>query len=265
MGLNPGGSANYSWNFSNPNNPGFSLEFVGTVVAVQEKQHMDWNNNGGPRTPAFWSNGDPKMDIRIAFADPEGNLKTFQFAEASKKQAQNPNNTHVVFAKLTGSMMGLVGKTIHIMTWPANPETNQPWGIGNPRIFAAGLVDGVTYELAQPLPDEFKVPKLLADTGASGGQPTPPHVGQYYAAPTFQPQQQYRPMQQQQYQQPMQPQFQQQYQQPMQPQYQQPTIQQMPPQSPMTAQMPQGMDPMVAAAMQAVGAQNVQPYDNIPF
>ena len=289
MGLNPGGSASYSWNYSNSQNPGFSLEFVGTVVAVQEKQHMDWNNNGGPRTPAFWSNGDPKMDIRIAFADPEGNLKTFQFPEASKKQAANPNNTHVIFSNLAGGVMNLIGKTVHIMTWPANPETGAPWGIGNPRIFSAGLVPDVTYELAQPLPDEFKVPKLLADTAVSGGQPVPPMVGQYYGTPTFQPRQQpqYQQQVQPQYQQPMPyqqmpqqvPQMQPQYQQPtpyqqmpqqapqMQPQYQQPTIQQLPPQqAPMTAQMPSGMDPMVAAAMQAVGAQNVQPvYPDIPF
>ena len=288
MSLNPGGMS-YGWNHTNRENPEFSLELVGTVVAIQEKQHMNWNNSGGPRTPAFWDNGDPKMDIRIAFATPEGRLKTFQFGKASRKQAQNPKNTHVMLANLGGGRMeNLIGKTLHIMTWEVNPETGQAWGLGNPRLFTAGIVPDVTYELADPLPDEFKVPRLLADSGASGGQPAAPQMhGNFYAAPRaqqyaqppqqyVQPQQQYAPQQYQQpmpqygYQQPPQQMMPQQYQQPMpqyQPQPQQaPAMQQMPPQAvPQSAPMPSGMDPMVAQAMQAVGATNVQPYDDIPF
>lgn len=286
MSLNPGGMS-YGWNHTNRENPEFSLELVGTVVAIQEKQHMNWNNTGGSRTPAFWDNGDPKMDIRIAFATPEGQLKTFQFGKASRKQSQNPRNTHVMLANLgNGRMENLIGKTIHIMTWDVNPETGQAWGLGNPRLYTAGIVPDVTYELAEPLPDEFKVPKLYADNGASGGQSAAPQMhGNFYAGPRVQqpPMQQYQqpymPLPQQPYQlQPQQPsmqQYQQPYmpmpQQPYQPQPQQqppmqqmPTVQQMPP-IPQTAQMPQGMDPMVAQAMRAVGAQNVQPYSDIPF
>ena len=288
MSLNPGGMSSYGWNHTNKENPEFSLELIGTVVAIQEKQHMDWNNAGGPRTPAFWSDGNPKMDIRMAFATPEGQLKTFQFGKASRKQAQNPRNTHVMLATLGGGRMeNLIGKTLHIMTWEVNPETGQSWGLGNPRLYTAGIVPDVTYELAEPLPDEFKVPQLYADTGASGGQAAPQMHGNFYAGPRVQqqpPMQQYQQpymsMPQQPYQ--SQPQYQQppmqQYQQPMQQQYQpqpyqpqpqqQPPMQQMPAVQPPISQaapMPQGMDPMVAQAMRAVGAQNVQPYSDIPF
>jgi len=255
MALNPGG-ASYNWNYSNDQRDGFSLEMTGTVVSIQEVQAREWDQQARrPGKPKTWPDGNPVWNIRMGFAQPDGSLKTFTFAEAGKKQMSGEKpSVHVSLYNLTGNMMDLMGKTIHIKTWPNNPTTGQAWGFGNPRLFDVELVDDVVYELKVPLPDEYTVPKLLADDGAHGGQPVaqtpqqiqvpqvPPMQGQFYAPP----------MPQQYAQQPM-------YQQPM------PTIQAMPPQ---TAPMPQGMDPAVATAMQMAGAQNVQPvgvYEDIPF
>ena len=268
MALNPGSAASYNWNYSNQEKDGFSLELTGTVVSMQEVQAREWNpQTRQPGKPKTWPDGNPVWNIRIGFALPDGNLKSITFMEAGAKQRSGEKpSLHMQLFNLTGNMNDLMGKTVHLWTWPSHPDTGQAWGMGNPRLFGCELVDGA-YELKVPLPEDFKVPKLLADDGAHGGQPVaqapqqiqvpqmPPMQGQFYAPPISQypqpPQyQQYIPQQQPQYQQPMYP-------------APQPTIQAMPPQS---APMPQGMDPAVAQAMQMTGAQNVQPvYEDIPF
>lgn len=273
MSLNPTGlGVNHNWNYSKQDRDGFSLELYGTIVSLQEVQARVYTMNGQPGRPDFWPDGNPKWNIRVGFATPDGSLKSLTFQKAGKKQisGEKPSVHMQLFNLTNGNMMDLIGKTVHMWTWPANPNTGQAWGQGNPRLFGVEEVPDVKYELAQPLPEEFTVPELLANDGASGGQPTPP-----------QPQQVVVP-QQVQYQQPAntyQPQYQQAYMtapQPVQqPQVmmQQPVIQQqpVPQQQATTAQMPQGMDPVVAQAMQAVGAQNVQPIDpyandaDVPF
>ena len=47
MAINPTTSSN-SWNYSNPDNPGYSTELVGTVVAIQEVQAMNFGPGGKP-------------------------------------------------------------------------------------------------------------------------------------------------------------------------------------------------------------------------
>ena len=278
MSLNPNGATSYNWNYSKPDRDGFSLELIGTVVSVQEVQARHYNpGSNQPGAPRFWPDGNPVFNMRVGFAVPDGSLKTITFMRGGSKRK---SGLHWQLYELVGNMDNLIGKTIHIWTWPNNPETGQPWGQGNPRLFGCELADG-HFELASPLPDEYKVERLLCNDAVHGGQPTPPApqqmqtpqappmYGQFYAPPTAQ-----------QFQQPMQYQQSMQYQQPMmqqQPMVQQPVMQQpqpaiqaMPPQ---TAPMPQGMDPAVAAAMQSVGAVNVQPAgdpysiydDDIPF
>lgn len=302
MSLNPSGMGGTSWNMSDPNKEGYSLELWGTVVSLQEVQARDYNpNSNQPGRPSFWPDGNPKMNIRVGFATPDGSLKTVTFAKAGKKQVSGEKpSLHMQLFNLTNhNMMELMGKTLHLWTWPANPQTGQVWGRGNPRLFGVEEVtDGTKYELAGQLPPEYLVPELFANDGVQGGAPNPqmiqqpqvpPMQGGYYAPPVPQPMQQPYPYTQQQpaqYQpQPMQP--------PMQPQPMpqqvapvpqamapqgmgapapMPATQAMPPQ-PASAPMPQGMDPAVAAAMQAVGAINVQPVvddasvydDDIPF
>lgn len=271
MSLNPGGAGNYTWHYSNPDQPDFSLELVGTVVAMQERQAREWDNaSKRPGRAKFFSSGKPVMNIRMTFALENGSIKTFEFAKAgSKQQSGEKPSVHMDFYKLSNfNFDNLYGRTFKIVTWPANPVTGERWGLNNPRLFEITEVPGVSYEPKVLVPDELKIPELFADDGASGGQANAPQqapqqapqmYGQYYASPTPQPVYQQPVYQQPVYQQPApQPQ---QYQQPV---YQQP--QPMPVQQAMQPQMPQGMDPVVAAAMQAVGATNVQPvYEDIPF
>ena len=285
MALNPGGNSNYSWHYS-AKHEDRTLELVGTIVSLQEIQAREFSMGGQPGRPAFWHDGKPKMNIRVGLATPEGQLKSITFSKAGKKQisGEKPSLHMQLFNVSGGNMSNLIGKTIHIWTWDADPETGMNWGQGNPRKFGLELVPDVAYELTMQLPDEFKVPALYANDGVAGGQPVapapqqmqqppmPPMQGQYFAPPMVQ--QQPRPMQQPypynmqqpaQYQpQPMQPQPMQQMpqmqpqMQPQMPQQPMPAVQAMPPQQAMTAPMPQGMDPAVMAAMQAAGATNVQ-------
>ncbi len=305
MSLNPSGMGGTSWNFSKPDKEGYSLELWGTVVSLQEVQAREYNPYGNqPGRPAFWPDGNPKMNIRMGLATPDGSLSSITFGKAGKKQQSGEKpSLHMQLFNLTNhNMMELIGKTLHLWTWPANPNTGQTWGQGNPRLFGVEEVTDVKYELTGQLPPEYLVPELYANDAVQGGQPVapspqqmqqPPMQGQFYAPPTAQPQQyQQSPMQQyQQHQQPQpmaQPQPQMapapqamapQQAQPMMPQGAagaqppMPTTQAMPPQQ-AGAPMPAGMDPAVAQAMQAVGAVNVQPViegpssvydDDIPF
>lgn len=235
MSLNPGGN-NYSWNYSKPDKPGYSTLLVGTVLAIQEVQKMGYTTNGQPGAPEFWSDGNPKMNIRLALATETGELKTFTFQPAGKEQKTGRKpSVHIDLYHLTGDtdMMNLIGKTIGISTKEGH------YGQGNPRPWEVGFVDAGPFELANELPSDFKVPRILANSAVSGGQMQQPQQPQPmgYARLQQQPVMQQPVMQQQ----------------PM--MQQQPVMQQ---QSAMQQQMPQGMDPSVAAAMQQMGAVNVQ-------
>lgn len=279
MSLNPGGTGNYAWRYS-PKHEDRTLELWGTVVSLQEVQAREFNyGSNQPGRPAFWPDGNPKMNIRVGFATPDGSLKSVTFNKAGKKQVsgEKPSLHMQLFNLTNGNMMELMGKTIHLWTWDAHPETGQAWGQGNPRLFGVEEVtDGTKYELSGPLPPEFQVPELYANDAVQGGQPTPPSPqqiqqpnvmpmqGGYYAAPTAQQNyQMHQPAMTAPAPQPMAAPVAQYAQQPAMPQQIQapaPATQTMPPQM-MSAPMPQGMDPAVAQAMQAVGAINVQPVD----
>ena len=302
MSLNPAGTSNYSWNYSKPDRDGFSLELFGTIVSLQEVQAREYNpNSAQPGRPAFWPDGNPKMNIRVGFATPDGSLKSITFQKAGRKQVsgEKPSLHMQLYNLAGGNMLGLMGKTVHMWTWPANPNNGVAWGQGNPRLFGVEEINPEKpFELAMPLPEEYKVPELYANDAVAGGQPVAPAPSQmhqpnvmpmnggFYAAPTFQ-QPAYQTAQ---------PTYQ-----PAQPVYQtaQPMYQTAAPQpiatmaqsvpvpqeqlaataasavanpQPMTAPMPAGMDPAVAAAMQMAGATNVQPadamgdvYPDVPF
>ncbi|WP_298049660.1 hypothetical protein [uncultured Bifidobacterium sp.] len=210
MALNPtgndGGSRNeHNWNYSRPDQPGFSTELVGTVVAIQETQAMNFGQNG-PTTPKFWPNGNPVWNIRVTLAGPSGGYRTFTFAEAGKAQREGKKpSVHIDLFKLAGGkdMMDLIGKTIKIST--QQPPQGFAYGRGCPRPWHVEEVAAGPFQLAEALPPFLTVPQLLADDAAHGGQvvgnqrtamPDPvmqPQVG-YSPQPT---QQQYQPVQQQ--------------------------------------------------------------------
>lgn len=275
MSLNPTGTVNYNWNYSNPNKEGYSNTLVGTIVAIQEVQKRAFSMNGQPGAPEFWPEGNPKMNIRIALVTPEGQYKTFTFQPAGKKQKESGTGVHMALFALTGNtdMMNLIGKTVQIQTQDPQPGTK--YGAGNPRPFYVSEVQGGPYQTSLPMPAEFQIPELLCNDAASGGQMQqpqpmspqniqPPIVNGFFAPPVpmpnfAQPVQQAQPMAQ-----PVQQ---------MNPVQAQPAMQQQP-EGTVQPMMPAGMDPQVAAAMQAIGATNVQPvadnggavYDqDIPF
>ena len=244
MSINPGGQ-NYGWNYSKPDKPGYSTQLVGTVVAIQEVQKLGYTMTGQPGMPEFWPDGHPKMNIRMGIATPDGELKAFVFQPASKAARMGQKKSvHMDLFALTGNtdMMNLIGKTICIQTQEGH------YGQGNPRPWFVQLVEGGPFELSSPLPPEFKLPQVLANSAVSGGQVNAPQqqYQQYQPQPAYQqpPMQQY---QQPQYRQP-QPAYQPQPQPAYQPQPMQ-QYQQMQPVQQQAPQYPQGMDPNVAAAM----------------
>lgn len=245
--LNPGG-ANYGWNYSKPDKPGYSTQLIGTVVAIQEVQKMGFTMNGQPGAPEFWPDGNPKMNIRLALCTKDGEIKTFTFQPAGKAARMGQKKSvHMDLFALTGNtdMMNLVGKTICIQTQEGH------YGQGNPRPWNVSLIENdEPFMPNSPLPAEFLAPQVLANNAANGGQ---------LNAPQQQPQ---RMSQQYPYQQPqMQPQqwgpsYPTVQQQPQQMQYQKPVIMQQPPrqaqpmmQQPQQNGYPNGMDPNIAAQM----------------
>ena len=275
MSLNPNGTKqNYFWNYSHPDRDDYSNELLGTVVFMQEVQAREFSMNGQPGRPRFWPEGNPVMNIRMGFAMGDGSLRTITFQKAGKaaREGKKPS-LHMQLYNLSGhNMTDLIGKTLHFTTWPNNPNTGQEWGRGNPRLFNVEEVETTTpYQLKDQLPHEFTVDKLLCDDAVSGGQMVQPQPQQYQPMPQYQqpmPQyQQYQPMPQMHQYQPVQqmPQYQ-----PVVPTQTQP-VQQIPqqpvqPVQQVQPQMPEGMDPAIAQAMQAIGAQNVQPYeDEMPW
>lgn len=234
MSLNPGGAGNYSWNYSKPDRDGYSTQLVGTVVAIQEVQKMGYTTTGQPGAPEFWPDGNPKMNIRLALVTEQGELKTFTFQPAGKQARMGQKKSvHMDLFHLTGDtdMMNLVGKTLCISTQEGH------YGPGNPRPWFVQLVDAGPFQLSQPLPPEFKLPQVLANSAVSGGQVQQPQQRQ----PQYQQPQQYQPAPQYQ-QQPMQqqPQYQQQ---PMYPQVMQQPAYSHP--APVSA----AMDPQIMQAM----------------
>lgn len=241
MALNPGGASNYGWNYSKPDKEGYSTQLVGTVVAIQEVQKMGYTTTGQPGAPQFWPDGNPMMNIRLAVATEQGELKTFTFQPAGKAARQGQKKSvHMDLFHLTGDtdMMNLIGKTICIQTQEGY------YGQGHPRPWFVSLVEAGPFQLSMPLPPEFKLPQVLANSAVSGGQVNAPRQQprqqpqyqpapqpQYQPAPQYQPQPAYQPAPQYQPQPQYQPAPQPQYQQPVQPQY------------------PQGMDPQIAQAM----------------
>ena len=239
MSLNPGG-ANYNWNYSNPNKPGYSTQLVGTVIAIQEVQKLGYTMTGQPGAPEFWPDGNPKMNIRMILATEDGGLKTFVFQPAGKaaRMGQKPS-VHMDLFHLTDDtdMLNLIGNTICIQTEEGR------YGQGNPRPWHVSLVEAGPYEPAIPVPAEFKIPQVLANNAVSGGQM---NVSQQQ--PQWQQQQPQRQQQQQ-------PQWQQQQ---WQPQQQQPQQQWQPPMQQQQQGYPQGMNPMIAQQMQRPQQQGYQ-------
>lgn len=241
-----------SWNYTRPNDPGYSLSITGTVVSLQEVQRTEFRDDGQPGAPMFFKNGDPKFKIRMGMALPDGSLGLVYVSEAWGKQVKREiPSLHMDLIDLGGGdIKNIIGKTITV--WTEEPPVVNGrvigFGVSNPRPYHVKEEPELPhYTLSQPLDPIYLVEKLLANGAAAGGQvvpPAQPQVPQQQPVQT-QPQQVTQSVVQQ-------------------PTMQQPAVQQpvqQAPHQPVQAQptMPQGMDPAVAAAMQQLGATNVQP------
>lgn len=253
MSLNPTGTIK-GWNYSRPDKEGYTAPdasgaqvLIGTIVSIQEVQSRKWRSDGAMGTPDFWEDGKPKMNIRIGIAKEDGSLTTFTFGKAGREaRSGRKPSVHMSLFKLTGNtdMTKLVGKTVQLATWPANPTTGQAWGQGNPRLFDVQEIQAGPFTLVGGLPSELEVPQLLCNDAASGGQVNAPQPAAIQV-PQVQPVYAQQPVQ---YAQPVaQPMVQ-----PM--QYAQPVTQPV-----AQPNMPTGMNPQVATAMQTLEATNVQP------
>jgi len=185
MALDPVGTGiSHNWNYSRPNDPGFSLSLTGTVVAIQEVQAMNFSSDGRPTTPQFWENtNQPKMNIRMVLCGPSGGYRTWTFQPASRAAKEGKKKSvHIDLYNLTNGkgLMSLIGQTIKITT-QAPPE-GFGYGKNNPRPWHVELVPGVKYELKEPLDPIYLMPKVLADGAVSGGSMNVPVSVQYAVA-----------------------------------------------------------------------------------
>lgn len=279
MSLDPTGmnsTKSLAWNYSDPNREGYAENFYGTVLAIQEVQAYEFNRDPkAQRRPKFWNDGNPVMNLRLLFALPDGQLRSWTIQKAGKKavdayEREGKQCLHMKLFDLSGrtGINKLIGQTLFVSTQPGS------YGSSNPRPFDIQLVENpAPYQPAEEIPEEYKLDRVLANEAVSGGQMinpqaqqygAPPMHGQYYAAPQpmyAQPQQPqvYNPVTQQYVANPIYqpPQITANVNPPMQ-QYQQAA-------QPMQAPMPQGMDPAIAAAMQAMGATNIQPVATTPY
>ena len=171
MSLNPTQrSDSNNWNYSKPNDAGFSTTLQGTIVAIQEVQAMNFGGNGKPTTPKFWDNGQPVWNIRLVICGPNGGLRTWTIQPAGKAAKEGKKKSvHLDLYELSdGDMMHLIGKTIKVTTQA--PPSGFSYGIGNPRPWQVELIDQAPYAPSEPLDPMYLVPQLLSNAGASGGQ-----------------------------------------------------------------------------------------------
>jgi hypothetical protein len=173
MSLNPNQFGDsHNWNYSKPEDDGFSLSITGTVVAIQETQAMNFGADQRPTTPAFWENSNqPKMNIRLVLCGPSGGYRTLIVTPASKAAKEGKKKSiHLDLFALTGNtdMRQLIGKTLTITT--VAPPANFKFGIGNPRPWdVKERTDVGPYTLKEPLDPQYLVPVLLANQAVSGG------------------------------------------------------------------------------------------------
>lgn len=172
--LNPNESGeSHNWNYSKPDNDGYSLSLTGTVMAIQEVQAMNFGADGRPSTPKFWDNSNqPVMNIRMVLAGPSGGYRTWTFAPAGKKaKSGEKKSVHLDLFALAGgkNLLDLIGKTITITT--VAPPAGFNYGIGNPRPWTVAFApEGVgPYALSEPLEAIYQMERVLADGAVSGG------------------------------------------------------------------------------------------------
>jgi hypothetical protein len=184
MSLNPVPSGDsHNWNYSRPDDAGFALELIGTVAAIQEVQANEFSADGRPTGPAFWPDGNPKMNIRLVLVGPKGGYRTWTITPAGKeaKQGLKPH-VHIDLYKLAIAGGGdqftqLIGKTIKVTT--VAPPPGFGYGRNNPRPWTvedvSATAPGAPYapDPANPIDPIYLLPKVYHNTSVSGGTMNP--------------------------------------------------------------------------------------------
>lgn len=115
-----------SWNYSDPERPGFSVTLEGTVVEISNPQALDFNT----KEPRFWPDGNPVRNLRLTLLTRDGEEKNWVFAPKSKSWeaclcALDPDGDRVDRISLDE----LLGKNIQIATKDGayNAKRPRPW------------------------------------------------------------------------------------------------------------------------------------------
>lgn len=173
MSLNPTQGGNtHNWNYTKPEEDGFSLKLLGTVAAIQQVQAMNFGADGRPSTPKFWPNSnEPVWNIRMVLVGPKGGYRSWTFQPASKAAKEGKvKSVHIDLFNLAGGkqMTDLLGKTIEVET--EAPPAGFNYGRGNPRPWKVRLVDDQgPFQPSEPIDPQFFIPQLLANSAVSGG------------------------------------------------------------------------------------------------
>ena len=132
-----------SWNYSDPDRPGFSTTLEGTVVEISNPQALDYNT----KEPRFWPDGNPVRNLCLTVLTAGDEEKRWTFAPKSASwqaclKALDPNGTRVDRVGLDE----LLGKNIQIATKDGayNAKRPRPWLVTVLGIGQEDKVRGVT-------------------------------------------------------------------------------------------------------------------------
>lgn len=180
--LSGGGMADGKfWNFSRPDNEGFTPVLEGTLVKVSFSQARNYDANQGKFTTlAFWPDGNPKLMIRLHVADASGEIWLHEVQPKS-----HCLNEDWLPKSPTGSIEGFLGQMIRI---EAEQEVRTqdgrviPFGSGNRRHFNVAILG------PGAVPSEGVDCQSLERLSSRVQQPQPQRVPQGVAAQRFQQQ-----------------------------------------------------------------------------
>lgn len=147
-----------SWNYSNPNNPGYSLQLGGTVVEISNPQKINY----ATKQPEFWPDGNPKRNLRVTVLDSTGQEWGWTFAPKSAAakaclDALDPTGRRPV------NITELLGKLVNIST--KDGIYNQQ----HPREWAVEVIGEGQANMVRGLVDLAEAPAQKA----AGPQPAP--------------------------------------------------------------------------------------------
>lgn len=117
------------WNYNDPTKDGYSTTITGDVTKIETVQALDFQT----KKPAFWPDGNPKLNIRVWLTGPNGGQKHWTFAPGGS--GANASNAMKACQAAIGpnadSMVELGGKNITIVT--AEPPQGYSYGRNAPR------------------------------------------------------------------------------------------------------------------------------------